>query len=804
MQPTEAVDYLRLKAAFNELIEATPEIRIARLREIAADDPAFAERLRQQLASSGKPLPLLDQVAAHSVVPVLERYTILRELGRGGMGIVWLAERDLGGVKQTVAIKQVAGFGIDRDDPRRFERERRLLAGLEHPNIAALLDGGTDLHGQAFFATQFVDGERLDNWCEKHAPDARTRIVLLRDIVSAVAYAHRNLVVHRDLKPANILVTREGQAKLLDFGIARALDDDPLTSDGQSQMTLRYAAPEQVANDGGEKGVSVDIYALGVLMYEMLAQAPMYRDSNGTAALIHAILNEIPIAPSKTAKPLAGTDADLDAICLRALRKRPIDRYSDAAALLADLDRWLAHAPVEARRGERGYQLRSFVRRRWAALVAAVVLILGVGYHLLDQQQQLAEVERQRDRAQALATQFADLFDGANPLETESGDVSAVALLERSVTRLENDKNRPALARAALLISSANALGALGRTQAKEKVARLAVSIARTVEPPDAELLVSAHVELAGALGKNGKTQEALHEAEAGLNLFYRAHVRNPLMRNALMLQAANYARLLGDSVRARANYEQIVTLTRDDLDHRESLKDYLAAQTNLASILIQSDPRETSDRLQEAIGLAAQHGLDSQETLLPMRGYLGEALYQQRRLDEARVVMDKLQVDARAFYGSNDLWRAWILTKIGICYLLDGEPERGDELLVESHAIVLALLGPENLRTRSLQANRSVAQVMAGHWQDAQQQIDASLDWMLANGYDEQPLTQYLRVARTYVVARIEPTPEHLTAVIDASKRTASWNNYYGWTSKDWAQWAQAQQQISMPAATP
>ena len=189
MESTEAIDYQRLKEAFNELIEATPEARVARLAEMEAEAPEFAQRLRQQLASIGKSLPLLDRVAANPAAPVLERYTILRELGRGGMGVVWLAERDVGGIRLKVAIKQVAGFGIDRDDPRRFERERRILAGLEHPNIAALLDGGTDTHGQAFFATQFVDGERLDKWCEKHAPDARSRIMLLRDIVSAVAYA---------------------------------------------------------------------------------------------------------------------------------------------------------------------------------------------------------------------------------------------------------------------------------------------------------------------------------------------------------------------------------------------------------------------------------------------------------------------------------------------------------------------------------------------------------------------------------------------------------------------------------------
>ena len=799
MKPTEAIDYQRLKTAFGELIEATPDVRVARLAEFEAESPEFAQRLRQQLASIGKSLPLLDRVAANPAAPVLERYTILRELGRGGMGVVWLAERDVGGISQKVAIKQVAGFGIDRDDPRRFERERRILAGLEHPNIAALLDGGTDSHGQAFFATQFVDGERLDKWCEKHAPDARSRIVLLRDIVSAVAYAHRNLVVHRDLKPANILVTREGQAKLLDFGIARALDDDPLTSDGQSQMTLRYAAPEQVANDGGEKGVSVDIYALGVLMYEMLAQAPMYRDANGTAALIHAILHEIPIAPSKGEGAVRGADADLDAICLRAARKRPTDRYSDAAALLADLDRWLMNAPVEARRGERGYRLRSFVRRRWLAIAASLVAVAGVGYHLITQQQQLAEVERQRDRSQALASHFADLFDEANPREAESGDVSAATLLERSVQRLQNDQSRPALTRAALLVASASALSALGHSHEQESAARLALELASTVEPRDAALLVSAHAQLSGALLRNGNAEAALREAEAGLSLFESGDAHDPLVRNNLILQAATQAQTLGDTSRARAYYERIVVLTRDNLGDCELLKDYLAAQINLATTVINSNPRESSDRLQEALDLAAKHGLDSQDILLPMRMYLGTALVHQHRLRESREVMEKLLVDAREFYGENDLWRAMMLTNVGMLCVLDGEPERGNGLFAEAHSIVLGQVGPESLRTRALEANQSLVKVMAGDWHEAKKQIEPVLEWMIANGQSEKPVAQYLRIARAYVEARIEPTPEHLAVVIDAARANASWRTYYRWTSDDWVRWAQSQQRASV-----
>lgn len=794
MEPTEAIDYQRLKAAFGELIEATPEVRVARLLELELESPEFAQRLRQQLASAARPLSLLDRVGARAAAPELDRYTILRELGRGGMGVVWLAERDLGGVKQTVAIKQVAGFGIDREDPRRFERERRILAGLEHPNIAALLDGGTDSHGQAFFATQFVDGERLDKWCEQNAPDARSRIVLLRDIVSAVAYAHRNLVVHRDLKPANILVTREGQAKLLDFGIARALDDDPLTSDGQSQMTLRYAAPEQISGDGREMGVSVDIYALGVLMYEMLARAPMYRDANGTAALIHAILNETPVAPSKASAPIAGADADLDAICLRALRKRPADRYIDAAALLGDLDRWLAHAPVEARRGERGYRLRSFVRRRWVAIVASLIVVAGVGYHLIAQQQQLSEVERQRDRSQALAAHFSDLFEEASPLETESGDVSAVTLLERSIKRLENDQTQPAFTRATLLVASADALIFLGRYDAGEKAARSALDIAKRVEPPDADLLASAHGELANALERNGNTQAALDEAEAGLLLFTHGDAHDAKSLRDLMAKVAMYAETLGDKARARLGYEQIVDLTRRDLSNRNSLEDYLSAQVNLATSVSNSNPHEASERLQEALKAAGDYEYKDQTTLLPMRMYLGEALYHERRMREARVILENMMVDASSFFSSKDIWRALSLSIVGKFYVLDGEPDRGDALLAECYKIELSIYGPESLQVRSTEAERAFASIAGGHWQEARLRVESILEWMVANGRGEKRMARELRIASAYVDARLEPTSAHISKLIDVARENASPTAWDRWVFEDWVQWARAQ----------
>jgi serine/threonine-protein kinase len=217
------------------------------------------------------------------------------------MGRVWLAQRHLGDAVQQVALKQIAHARRDEDDRRRFERERRILAELEHPYIAALVDGGSDASGAPYLATVFVDGERLDRHVARQALPLAARVRLMVQIAGAVAYAHRRLVVHRDLKPANILVDKEGAPKLLDFGVARLLAEDAITATGASQMSPRYAAPEQVRGDDAEIGVGSDLYALGVQLYELVAEVSPYGDTREPSALIAAILQHEAAPPSSHA-----------------------------------------------------------------------------------------------------------------------------------------------------------------------------------------------------------------------------------------------------------------------------------------------------------------------------------------------------------------------------------------------------------------------------------------------------------------------------------------------------------------------
>jgi serine/threonine protein kinase len=363
-------------------------------------------------------------------------YRVLRLLGRGGMGSVWLAERADGLFTRQVALKLVHASLAGPTLADRFARERRILGALQHPHIARLLDAGVADDGQPYLAIEYVEGQPITTWCDaQHLPLA-ARIALVLQVLSAVQYAHQNLVVHRDLKPQNILVTPEGQVRLLDFGIAKLLGDDgqaretELTQLGGRALTPDYASPEQIA--GGAVSTASDVYSLGVLLYTLLCGQRPYqlrRDSRG--ALEDAILSAAPLRPSQqpiseaAAQARAGTPrrlaqqlaGDLDTIVLQALKKDPAERYATADALRQDLQRYLAGEPVQARPDRALYRLRKYVgRHRWqvGAGLAIGGLVLGAAAVSLWQaglaREQATLAQRETRRAQAVQGFLLDIF----------------------------------------------------------------------------------------------------------------------------------------------------------------------------------------------------------------------------------------------------------------------------------------------------------------------------------------------------------------------------------------------------------
>ena len=399
-------------------------------------------------------------------------YRIVRMLGAGGMGAVALATRRDDFEKQ-VALKIVKPGSVSEDLMRRFHNERQILAQLEHPNVARILDGGTTAEGLPFFVMEYVDGRPIDEHCEGEGLSLSERLRLFLEVCSALSFAHQNLVVHRDLKPGNILVTAEGVPKLLDFGIAKRLASGPgteLTSLEQRPMSLRYASPEQIG--GRPITTRTDIYSLGILLYRLLTGRHPYASAeDDTLELARAIRESEPILPSAAVtdrerrKRLAG---DLDSIVLKAMRGEPERRYRSVEQLADDVRRYLEGDAVLARKGSWAYRTGKLVSRHKLPLaVAAAVLVLTLAFGLTVTalwRQAVHDREQavfQRQRSEEILAFMKGLFRASGPNQAKGEEPTALEILKQGEKRIEEDFDDPLL-QAELLATVGEIYGRLG------------------------------------------------------------------------------------------------------------------------------------------------------------------------------------------------------------------------------------------------------------------------------------------------------------------------------------------------------
>jgi non-specific serine/threonine protein kinase/serine/threonine-protein kinase len=445
----------QLEDVFHRALDCRVHDRPAFVAEACGADAALRQEVERLLYAHEHASRFVEQAAADvarvaATVPADERqigvYRIVRELGRGGMGTVYLGERADAQFQMRVAIK-VIKRGMDSDAVlQRFRHERQILACLEHPNIARLLDGGTTAEGVPYFVMEYVDGQRIDEYCRSHRLPILDRLDLFRQVCSAVVYAHQNLVVHRDIKPSNILVTSDRVPKLLDFGIAKLLDPDGgdltlATELGRQAMTPQYASPEQLR---GDRVTTVsDVYALGVLLYELLVDTRPYEVTDKSADEARQIVVDTEVVkPSAmasrggdpgTSRRLRG---DLDTIVVTALRKDPAERYASVALLADDVRRHIEGLPVVARGDSWTYRMGRFVRRHKVGVAAAAAIVISLigGVIATSWQARVARAERARaerriNDVRKLANSV--LFDYHDAIESLPG---ATAVRERLVT----------------------------------------------------------------------------------------------------------------------------------------------------------------------------------------------------------------------------------------------------------------------------------------------------------------------------------------------------------------------------------
>lgn len=409
--------FRKIRNLFEAALDRLPEARAAFLEEACRDDQDLREEVDRLLAAHQQTEGVLDRPAllrgdvGRMEGRTIDNYEVLRELGRGGMGSVYLAVRTDQVYRKAVALKIVRPEASSEDVIRRFRQEREIVAGLDHPNIARLLDGGTTPEGLPYFVMEYVDGQPIDRYCDERQLSVTERLKLFRLVCAAVQYAHGRGVAHRDLKPGNILVTAEGVVKLLDFGIAKLLGEaaetvEQLTRTGLRPMTPEYASPEQVRGDS--VGAASDQYSLGVVLYELLTGHRPYRmRSRLIHEVVRVICEEDPTPPSTAVresaeriiaeKPVSVTpqlisrsrettpeelrrelSGDLDNILLRALRKDPQQRYASVQNLSDDLQRRLDGQPVQARPQSLGYRAGKLLKRNRGWALAGLILVAGL------------------------------------------------------------------------------------------------------------------------------------------------------------------------------------------------------------------------------------------------------------------------------------------------------------------------------------------------------------------------------------------------------------------------------------------
>ena len=378
-----------------ELFETARQASVADRERLLTDsrDLELAQEVRDLLAAHDESSDFLETAAIESHTPIpfagtrIGPYQLTRQLGEGGMGVVCEAVRADGQFEQTVAIKILKRWMMSDADTTRFRAERQILAGLKHPNIARLLDGGTTSDGMPYYAMELVDGEFIDAYCRNHNLPIADRLRLFRKICDAVGYAHQRGVVHRDLKPANILVEADGTPKLLDFGIAKLQAngfDTPRTATFNRIATPLYASPEQL--QGGPITPASDTYSLGVLLYELLAgENPFHHAGGQLHQVAQAICEGEPEPPSKSTGSVTvkgGWSRDLDDVVLKAMRKSPNERYATADELSADLARYLDRMPVLARSGRVSRGAARVLRKIWrpALITAGCAALLAASW----------------------------------------------------------------------------------------------------------------------------------------------------------------------------------------------------------------------------------------------------------------------------------------------------------------------------------------------------------------------------------------------------------------------------------------
>ena len=668
-------------------------------------------------------------------------YRLLRLLGQGGMGSVWLAERVDGELQRAVALKLPRLHGAPASLALRFERERDILATLEHPLIARLYDAGTEHsptgEAQPWLAMEYVDGQPITQHCDGRRASLRERVQLFLQVLQAVQFAHSRLVVHRDLKPGNILVTAEGQVRLLDFGVAKLLDEDsPLaaaaTEMAAAPMTPLYASPEQMARQ--PIGTGSDVYSLGVVLFELLAGGRPYRLARETrGALEQAILEADPQRPSRSGASEADAAlrgcslaslqrqlrGDLDTILLKALKKSPTERYPSVAELAEDLRRWLQQEPVRAHPDSWWYRLGKLLRRHALPLGAASLAGLALLSASLVALEQARRATREAQRTQAVQAFLIGLFREAEPARAQGRDLSVHDLLQRGEQRLAAQLGAEPDLQAAITAALIGIHEELGDGRRALPLAESQLALALKSDGPGSLAHAAALMSVGQAqryMGRNEQALTTLNEAERLLQQHPEAGIAMRLkLENRLIWVLNGLARHPEVVSRLQAHIPQLAA------HHGANSWEVASAQVNLATAQAALGQHAAAAALLQPLAPLMAKGWPEQGYgVAAMRANAGYVLWQARAWPQAEAELRGAIIDMDRLLGDRNSPAIEASRTLGMVHLDAGHYAQAAEVLGGNLERSRQFHGPQDSETA---LNQSFA-VMA--WMRTQRSAEA------------------------------------------------------------------------------
>ncbi len=738
----------RIQSLFEQFADLDTPDRGARLAQACGDDADLRQSVESLLAldqSRKDPLVHVIGAAAESLLEEhrdrligtrVGSYRVVSILGHGGMSTVYRGEREDAHHQRTVAIKVLQHASLHPRLRSRLHSERHILATLDHPSIARLIDSGDLEDGTPYLVMDYVAGDSIDAYCDSRTMFVRERVELFIEVCSAVQYAHRNLVVHRDLKASNIFVTDEGAPKLLDFGIAKLLAPEslshtlPVTRLQERILTPENAAPEQVL--GRPITTATDIYALGVLLYQLLTGRSPYRlSSYSQLQLERAICMDEPPKPSQVvvAKVKDESEADrnriaelrglapqrlrsrlsgdLDAIVSMAMRKEPDRRYASVEAMADDLQRHLRGQPVRAKQGDWRYNTGKFLRRNLVGAMAVAGLFVTLTFvaavtlwqnHRISQARDATAQER--DRAQQVSAFLVDVFSQADPFRAQGHNTTAKELLDRGAEQILTKSGLQPEVRAQLLESIALAYRHSGLNNSAIPLFEQALAIRREQRPPDSRSIAAALANLAQALTYAGH----LVSAEAYLQQAVSASQSSDEPRSAetadILVQYGNFA-LNGksDPVMAKKMFSDALGMYRS-LPGDQHLA-IAGALSGIASAAVWSGDYLTGEQYQRdalnVLRATVSRNYPDHAVALAALGYI---LTQRGKLVEAEETLNEALEIERVVFGASHQRIASVEADLGQLYAREGDAARGIASVTDAVRIATEQLGSEHYMT--------------------------------------------------------------------------------------------------------